>query len=81
MIGFGYYLRGLAANSPAPNPIEVGMSLEQLFEEKQNSVNEAVMRSSDLDRENAVLRAKVDRLQKELQSTSKDRYELIHQTR
>lgn len=31
MIGFGCYFRGLAASSPAPDPSDVRMSLEQLF--------------------------------------------------
>ena len=56
------------------------MSLEQLFEEKQNSLNNAVNRITGLDRANAGLQAKVDRLQIELESTSKDRYELIRKT-
>lgn len=51
-----------------------------MLEEKKNWLKDALNKNNDLDLKNAGLRAKVERLQKGLDSISKDRYELIWNT-
>ncbi|MCJ1346587.1 hypothetical protein MMC31_004805 [Peltigera leucophlebia] len=78
-IGFYQYLRRLADRFPRPPIIEidVGPSMEQLLEGKETALKEAASKINYFDNENAGLRAKVDHLQRDLDSISKDRYTLI----
>lgn len=78
--GFCHYLRRLGAKFPPQIPVDVGITTEQLLERKENSLAEAATKNDELDKQNALLRAKVDRLEKELDSNSKDRYELVRKT-
>ncbi|MCJ1345893.1 hypothetical protein MMC31_004102, partial [Peltigera leucophlebia] len=85
VIGFCHYLRRLAAKFPSPiipvdvGPIEVGPGLEQVLAEKENSLKEAAGKNEDLNKEVAGLRAKVNRLEKEVDFISKDRYALVRE--
>lgn len=81
---FYHYLRRLAANFPPPSTIaiyngavDVGPNIQQLVEEKDRALRQAASKIEDLNMENAGLRAKVDRLEKEVDFISKDRYALI----
>lgn len=51
--------------------------MQQLVEEKDRALRQAASKIEDLDMENAGLRAKVDRLEKEVDFISKDRYALV----
>ena len=64
--GFCHYLRRLAAKFPPPIIPDEGPSLEQLLREKENSLKEAAGKNEDLDKEVAGLRAKVNRLEKDV---------------
>ena len=79
MVGFCYYLRRLAAKFPPPIILEEGPSLEQLLREKENSLKEAAGKNEDLNKEVAGLRAKVERLEKDEEIISKDRYALVRE--
>lgn len=57
--------------------VVVGPNIQQFVEEKETALREAASKIEDLDRENAGLRAKVDRLEKEVDFVSKDRYALV----
>ena len=73
-----------------PSPIietDVGPSIVQLLEEKKASLKDAktalkdtTAKNEELHKANAGLQAKIDRLQKELEFTSNDRYELVRKT-
>lgn len=84
--GFCHYLRRLGAKFPPPIPVDVsltvdvGIATEQLLEENEKSLKEAATKNDELDKQITMLRAKVGRLEKELDFTSKDRYELIRKT-
>lgn len=79
-IGFCNYLHRLTAKFPPPIiPIDVGPSMEDLLEEKEKSLKDAASKNNDLDKESAGLRAKIDRLQKEVDFISKDRYALVRE--
>lgn len=85
-LGFCHYLRRLGAKFPPQIPVDVsitvdvGITTEQLLEEKEKSLTEAATKNDELDKQNALLREKVDRLERDLEFTSKDRYELIRKT-
>lgn len=51
--------------------------MQKLVEEKDVALREAASKIEDLDMENACLRAKVDRLKKDVDFISKDRYALV----
>ena len=79
-------MRRLADKFPAPPTIaidvslvDVGPSLQKLLEEKETAVEDATIKTNALDKENAGLRAKVDRLQKDVDFISKDRYALVRE--
>lgn len=80
ILGFCHYLRRLGAKFPPQIAVDVGITTEQLLEEKEKSLTRAATKNDERDKQNALLRAKVDRLEKELDFTSKDRYELIRKT-
>lgn len=66
--------------SPPPIiAIGVGPSLQLLLEENGISLRDAASKNENLDRENAGLRAKVERLEKEVEFISKDRYAFIRE--
>lgn len=82
---FYHYLRQLAAKFPPPPPptitidvgaLEVGPNMQQLVEEKDVALRESASKIEDLDKENAFLREKVERLEKEVDFVSEDRYAL-----
>lgn len=79
-------MRRLGAKFPPQIPVDVsitvdvGITTEQLLEEKEKSLTEAATKNDELDKQNALLREKVDRLERDLEFTSKDRYELIRKT-
>ena len=87
-IGFYQCLRRLADIFPSPIiETDVGPSIVQLLEEKKASLKDAktalkdtTAKNEELHKANAGLRAKIDRLQKELEFTSNDRYELVGKT-
>ena len=85
-LGFCHYLRRLGAKFPPQIPVDVsitvdvGITTEQLLEEKEKSLTEAATKNDELDKQNALLREKVDRLERDLEFTSNDRYELIRKT-
>lgn len=62
--GFCHYLRRLGAKFPPQIPVDVGITTEQLLERKENSLAEAATKNDELEKQNALLRAKVDRLEK-----------------
>ena len=53
--------------------------MEELLEEKEKSLKDVASKNDDLDKESAGLRAKIDRLQKEVDFISKDRYALVRE--
>lgn len=79
-------MRRIGAKFPPQIPVnvslavDVGITTEQLLAEKEQSLAEAATKNDELDKQNARLRAKVDRLERELDFTSKDRYELVRKT-
>ena len=77
--GSCHYLRRLAAKFPPPIIPDEGPSLEQLVREKENSLKEAAGKNEDLDKEVAGLRAKVNRLEKDVDISSKDRYAFVRE--
>lgn len=84
-IGFCHFLRRLADKFPAPPPIiaidspvdVVGPSMQQFLEEKEAALTDATSKIDNLDREKAGLRAKVSRLEAEVDFITKDRYSLV----
>ncbi len=78
-------MRRLADKFPAPpivatdSPAHVGPTTEELLAEKETALNAAVSKNDNLDRENAGLRAKVARLQTEVDFITKDRYALVRE--
>ncbi|MCJ1347692.1 hypothetical protein MMC31_005921 [Peltigera leucophlebia] len=84
-IGFYQYLRWLALEFPprivaiGVGPVHVGPNMQQLPEIKETALKDAVSQNDDLDKENAGLRAKVERLEKEVDFISKDRYALVRE--
>ena len=84
-IGFYRYLRRLADKFPAlpivatDSLAHVGPTTEELLAEKETALNAAVSKNDNLDRENAGLRAKVARLQTEVDFITKDRYALVRE--
>ena len=84
-IGFCHYLRRLADKFPTPpiiaidSPVEVGPSMQQLLEEKETALTDAASKIDNFDRETACLRAKVRRLESEVDFLSSDRYTLVRE--
>lgn len=78
-------MRRLTAKFPPPHSIiaigvgvvDVGPSLQQLVEEKETALKEAASKNGDIDKEINGLRAKVARLEKEVDLISADRYALV----
>ena len=59
--------------------VDVGPSMQQLLEEKITARSDAASKIDNLDRENAGLRAKVGRLESEVDFLSNDRYALVRE--
>lgn len=85
-IGFCHFLRRLADKFPTPpiiiaidSPVDVGPSMQQLLEEKEAALMDATSKIDNLDREKAGLRAKVSRLEAEVDFVTKDRYKLVRE--
>lgn len=57
----------------------VGPSMEQLLRDKESLLQDAVIENGHLDKENSGLRAKVNRLEKEVDFISKDWYALVRE--
>lgn len=80
-IGFCHFLQQLADKFSPPHiiAIEVSPSMELLLEERDISLEDAASKTDTLDRENAGLRVKVERLEKEVEFITKDRYAFVRE--